>query len=65
MVCETLAWKKETSRKRAGSVAQGTGPEFKPQYYKKTKQQQKKKLALLKCGCIFETSRTVLALNCH
>jgi hypothetical protein len=29
--------------KRAGDVAQGVGPEFKPQYCKKTKKKKKKK----------------------
>jgi hypothetical protein len=28
---------KNASRKRAGGVAQGVGPEFKPQYHKKKK----------------------------
>jgi hypothetical protein len=28
---------KETGHKRAGGVAQGKGPEFKPQYHEKTK----------------------------
>jgi hypothetical protein len=32
-VCETLSWK-NLSQKRAGGMAQGVGPEFKPQYYK-------------------------------
>jgi hypothetical protein len=27
--------KRNPSRKRAGGVAQGVGPEFKPQYFKK------------------------------
>jgi hypothetical protein len=30
--------KKYPSRKRTGGVAQGVGPEFKPQYYKKEKE---------------------------
>jgi hypothetical protein len=29
--------KKKKSQKRAGAVAQGVGPEFKPQYHKKKK----------------------------
>jgi hypothetical protein len=34
---------KNISQKRAGEVAQGEGPEFKPQYHKnKTKQTNKK-----------------------
>jgi hypothetical protein len=37
---------KTLSQKRAGGVAQGIGPEFKPQYCKKTK--QKKKTTLFK-----------------
>jgi hypothetical protein len=32
---------KTLSQKRAGGVAQGIGPEFKPQYCKKTKQKKK------------------------
>jgi hypothetical protein len=34
IVCETLS-QKNPSQKRAGGVAKGVGPEFKPQYYKK------------------------------
>jgi hypothetical protein len=34
IVCETLSQKKLT-QKRAGGMAQGVGPEFKPQYCKK------------------------------
>jgi hypothetical protein len=33
IVCKTLS-QKNSSQKRAGRVAQGEGPEFKPQYYK-------------------------------
>jgi hypothetical protein len=33
IVHETLSWKKK-SQKRAGGVAWGVGPEFKPQHYK-------------------------------
>jgi hypothetical protein len=29
--------RKKQQKKRAGEVAQGIGPEFKPQYYKKKK----------------------------
>jgi hypothetical protein len=29
---------KNASQKRAGEVTEGTGPEFKPQYYKKKRQ---------------------------
>jgi hypothetical protein len=36
IVCETLS-QKNPSQKRAGGVAQGVGPEFKPQYCKKKK----------------------------
>jgi hypothetical protein len=36
IVCETLS-RKKLSRKRAGGVAQGVNPEFKPQYCKKPK----------------------------
>jgi hypothetical protein len=32
---------KNPSQKRAGGVAQGVGPEFKPQYFKRKKKQQK------------------------
>jgi hypothetical protein len=34
--------KKDITQKRAGGVAQGVGPEFKPQYHKKTKTKTKK-----------------------
>jgi hypothetical protein len=34
---------KKTPRKRAGGVAQGVGPEFKPQYQKKKKKNIKTK----------------------
>jgi hypothetical protein len=35
VVCQTLSQKKKNqSQKRAGEVAQGVGPEFKPQYHK-------------------------------
>jgi hypothetical protein len=35
IVCKTLSQKKKHYKKRAGGVAQGIGPEFKPQYCKK------------------------------
>jgi hypothetical protein len=34
--------KKTPSHKRAGGVAQGVGPEFKPQYHKNKKKTNKK-----------------------
>jgi hypothetical protein len=40
IVQETLSWRKP-SQKRAGRVAQGEGPEFKPQYRKKQTNKQK------------------------
>jgi hypothetical protein len=39
--------KKNPSQKRVGGVAQGVGPEFKPQHCKKIKKKKKKTLA----GC--------------
>jgi hypothetical protein len=39
IVCETLS-QKNPSQKRAGGVAQGEGPEFKPQYCKKKKKER-------------------------
>jgi hypothetical protein len=39
-VCETLS-QKTPKPKRAGGVAQGEGPEFKPQYHKQTNKPQK------------------------
>jgi hypothetical protein len=36
IVQETLS-RKNSSQKRAGGVARGVGPEFKPQYHKKIK----------------------------
>jgi hypothetical protein len=41
IVCETLS-QKNPSQKRAGEVAQGLGPEFKPQYHKKKKKRNVK-----------------------
>jgi hypothetical protein len=40
IVCETLYWK-NPSQKRAGGVAQGVSPEFKPQCHKKKKKEFK------------------------
>jgi hypothetical protein len=38
VVCETVSLKKSIKKgQRAGGVAQGVGPEFKPQYHKKKK----------------------------
>jgi hypothetical protein len=42
-VHETLPQKETLHKKRAGGVAQGVGPEFKPQYRKTNKQKQTKK----------------------
>jgi hypothetical protein len=33
-------WKKPFTKKRAGGVAQGVGPDFKPQYAKKKKKKK-------------------------
>jgi hypothetical protein len=41
IVCKILS-QKNPSRKRAGGVAQGVGPEFKLQYSKKKKKKKKK-----------------------
>jgi hypothetical protein len=46
IVCETLP-QKHPSQKRAGGVAQGVGPELKPQYCKK----KKKKVFMLSDYC--------------
>jgi hypothetical protein len=43
MVCETLS-QKNASQKRAGRVAQGIGPEFKPQSTKNKTNQKKSHL---------------------
>jgi hypothetical protein len=40
IVSETLS-RKDLSQKRAGGVAQGVGPAFKPQYCKQNKQTKK------------------------
>jgi hypothetical protein len=40
IVCEPLP-RKNPTQKRAGEVAQGVGPEFKPQYHKKKNNQHK------------------------
>jgi hypothetical protein len=37
IVNETLSQKNSSQKKRAGGVAQGVGPEFKPQYQKNRK----------------------------
>jgi hypothetical protein len=42
LVLETPIWKKYHHKKRAGGVAQGIGPEFKPQYCQKKKKKRKK-----------------------
>jgi hypothetical protein len=42
IVLETLS-QKNLSQKRAGGVAQGEGPEFKPQYSKKKKKKKKQR----------------------
>jgi hypothetical protein len=39
IVHETLSWK-NTSQKRASGVAQGVGPEFKPQYHHQKKKKK-------------------------
>jgi hypothetical protein len=45
IVCGTLSQKthhkKKKEKKRAGGVAEGVGPEFKPQYCKKIKEKKK------------------------
>jgi hypothetical protein len=38
---QNLISKKPVIKKRAGGVAQGAGPEFKPQYHKKKKKEKK------------------------
>jgi hypothetical protein len=38
---------KNPSQKRAGGVAQGVGPEFKPQYCQKEKKREKKLYIIL------------------
>jgi hypothetical protein len=45
IVRETLS-QKNPSHKRAGGVAQGVGPEFKPQYHKKKKKKSAHKMHL-------------------
>jgi hypothetical protein len=37
---DPISKKKKTFKKRAGGVAQGVGPEFKPQYHKKKKKEK-------------------------
>jgi hypothetical protein len=41
IVHKTLS-QKNPSQKRAGGMAQGVGPEFKPQYHKKKKKKKKR-----------------------
>jgi hypothetical protein len=40
IACETLSRKTLSQKNWAGGVAQGIGPEFKPQYHKKKKKNQ-------------------------
>jgi hypothetical protein len=42
MVHETLSQKNPTHKKRTSGVAQGVGPEFKPQYLKNNNDKKKK-----------------------
>jgi hypothetical protein len=37
-------WKKNLSQTRAGGVAQGVDPEFKPQYHKKKKKKEEEEM---------------------
>jgi hypothetical protein len=37
---QALSWKNQTHKKRAGTVTQGEGPEFKPWYGKKKKKKE-------------------------
>jgi hypothetical protein len=55
VVLETLSLK-NPSQKRAGGVAQGIGPEFKPQYHK---QNNNKK------DCILKTPRSIAFARVH
>jgi hypothetical protein len=45
---------KKPFTKRAGGVAQGVGPEFKPQYHKKKKKKKRKKKNLFFLGCTLD-----------
>jgi hypothetical protein len=42
-VCETLSLKTPSHTKKAGGMAQGVGPEFKPQYHTKKQKTKNKK----------------------
>jgi hypothetical protein len=44
IVCKILSQKKTHHNKRAGGVAQGIGPEFKPQYCKKKERKKENTL---------------------
>jgi uncharacterized UBP type Zn finger protein len=46
--CETLSQKKNPSTKRVSRMAQGVGPEFKPQNCKKKKKRTEKMKAFIK-----------------
>jgi hypothetical protein len=52
---------KKLSQKRAGGVAQGISPEFKPQCGKKRKQKPNKQNKTIRRG----TCTKILALACH
>jgi hypothetical protein len=57
IVFETLSWE-NLSQRRAGGVAQGSGPEFKPQY-KKKKKKVKRERERKKPHKIYSTTHTI------
>jgi hypothetical protein len=52
---ETLS-QKYLTQKRAGGVAQGVGPEFKPQYRKKKKEKRKRNPSCMALQDFFDSS---------
>jgi hypothetical protein len=58
IVCQTLS-QKNPSQKRAGGVAQGLGPEFNPQYYKKNKKKKLFSLTYLFFNCVSSASKCI------
>jgi hypothetical protein len=55
---------KNLSQKKVGGVAQGEGPDFKPQYQKKQTNKQKKTLRELNLQkCILQTKDSIVLWN--
>jgi hypothetical protein len=62
IVSETL-FLKTPSQKRAGGVAQGVGPEFKPQYHSTAKKKEKKNASQTIISRYLQITLTKVLLN--